>query len=141
MLTFKWSAGLEDFEDAHRIRQTVFIEEQGFQVEFDDIDKTAYHVTAYLDGAPVATGRLFCEEKSVYHIGRVAVLKPFRGRNYGGEMMREIIKKAKSIGAEKVILGAQVRARHFYETLGFEQYGDVFDDEGCPHIMMSKSVR
>jgi len=34
-------------EDVIRIRQTVFMEEQGFQNEFDEVDKTATHIVMY----------------------------------------------------------------------------------------------
>ena len=37
-------------EEATRIRREVFMEEQGFEDEFDDMDGRALHVVAFLDG-------------------------------------------------------------------------------------------
>ena len=70
-------------EEAHFIRQTVFVEEQGFREEFDTIDNTAVHAVVFADGSPIATGRIFpAEENGAYYLGRLAVLKDFRrGRN------------------------------------------------------------
>ena len=136
MLSFVWNRGLDGFEDAEKIRRKVFVEEQGFQREFDDTDKVCYHVTGYLDGAPAATGRLFRDGEDVYHAGRIAVAKPYRGKKYGAQLMREIIRKAEELGARDVVLGAQKQAEGFYEKLGFVPYGDVFFDEGCPHVHM-----
>lgn len=136
MLSFCWSKGLDDFKDASFIRKSVFIEEQGFTSEFDQTDKTCLHVTGYLKGNPVAVGRLFTETPGEYHAGRIAVMKPYRGRNYGAELMREIIRKSRELGAEKVVLAAQKRAEGFYKTLGFASYGEEFLDEGCPHVNM-----
>lgn len=66
-------------EEAHYIRQTVFVEEQGFREEFDTIDNTAVHAVGFIDGSPVATGRIFpAEENGTYYLGRLAVLKDFR---------------------------------------------------------------
>ena len=39
-----------------------------------------------------------------------------------------------------VYLGAQVQAQPFYEGLGFEPYGDIFDEAGIPHQMMRKAL-
>ncbi len=39
----KISNGKQDFEDAAFIRTEVFIKEQGFEIEFDDIDEKAVH--------------------------------------------------------------------------------------------------
>lgn len=42
-------------EEAHFIRQTVFVEEQGFREEFDTIDNTAVHAVGFADGTPIPT--------------------------------------------------------------------------------------
>lgn len=28
----------------------------------------------------------------------------------------------------------------FYETIGYTQYGEIEDDQGCPHIWMKKEL-
>lgn len=57
--TIKIAKGLANNADARLIRQQVFVEEQGFVNEFDDIDAKAYHAVIYTGGYPIATGRLF----------------------------------------------------------------------------------
>ena len=37
-------------------------------------------------------------------------------------------------------LHAQCRITAFYQTLGFTEFSDIDDDEGCPHIWMKKSL-
>lgn len=59
--TIKIAKGLANNADARLIRQQVFVEEQGFVNEFDDIDHEAYHAVIYTGGYPIATGRLFDE--------------------------------------------------------------------------------
>ena len=46
---------------ARDIRQQVFVEEQGFQEEFDQIDQRARHLLLYQQGQPVATCRLYAD--------------------------------------------------------------------------------
>ena len=60
--------GLENAPEAKLIRQTVFVDEQGFKNEFDDTDNKAYHGILTDNGEPVSTGRLFTENGD-YHIG------------------------------------------------------------------------
>ena len=66
-------------EGCAAVRKAVFMEEQGFQQEFDDVDDRAYHVLIQDGERPVATGRLFTEDGETYLIGRVAVLSAYRG--------------------------------------------------------------
>ena len=78
MFSFVWRQYPEDLTDPYFIRETVFMDEQGFSEEFDGTDSLALHLTLYLDGARAGCARLY-EEEGGWHIGRVAVLKPFRG--------------------------------------------------------------
>ncbi|MFW5651097.1 MAG: GNAT family N-acetyltransferase [Acetivibrio ethanolgignens] len=129
--------GENDLGDAFEIRRKVFIEEQGVpeELELDEMDAYAIHALVYVEGKAVATGRIIYDGYT-YKIGRVAVLKEERGKQYGDFIMRMLIDKAFLHGAEEVILGAQLTAVGFYEKLGFEKYGEVFDDAGIPHIHM-----
>ncbi|HEX3026193.1 MAG TPA: GNAT family N-acetyltransferase [Clostridia bacterium] len=135
-MEFKWTKGLEFFQDAHEIREKVFVKEQGFEHEFDQTDHEALHVVLYLDGVPVATARLFSEQGRVFHVGRVAVLKDYRGSHLGAALMKEVVRKAEQLGAEKIVLGAQKQAEPFYRKLGFLSENDCYFDEGCPHVNM-----
>ena len=73
-------------------------------------------------------------------IGRVAVLRPFRGRGVGEALMKAVLERAKARGMKDVHLAAQVQAMPFYERLGFEPYGDAFDEAGIAHRMMRREV-
>ena len=44
MYQIQFSRGLDALPLAKELRRKVFITEQGFQNEFDDIDRTAWHV-------------------------------------------------------------------------------------------------
>ena len=65
---------------AKEIREKVFIEEQGFQSEFDEIDGRAAHLVAFDEaGTPVGTCRVFWNAAVGSHtLGRLAVLKAYQ---------------------------------------------------------------
>ena len=59
MITNRCTRGLTENPEAKQIRQTVFVEEQGFHNEFDAMDAEAWHVVLWKDEHAIATGRTF----------------------------------------------------------------------------------
>lgn len=125
---------------AREIRRQVFMDEQGFRDEFDEIDDMAVHMVM-LDGGkePVATCRVFWDKDTKsYVLGRLAVVKGYRGQNIGSAMVEEAQRYVRKKGGECIVLHAQCRAASFYRKAGFTEFGDSDEDEGCPHIWMRK---
>ncbi|MBR1681454.1 GNAT family N-acetyltransferase [bacterium] len=129
--------GLND--DIIKIRTSVFINEQGFKDEFDEIDKTCTHIVLYDNEKPIATCRYFKEGEN-YHIGRVAIIKEYRGKHLGNKIMQIAETEIKNEGGEKIEVSAQVRVSEFYEKLGYNKIGDIYFDEYCEHIRMVKNL-
>lgn len=128
-------------EDAVFIRNTVFVEEQGFKEEFDQIDGRAVHMVMYDKDNPVAVCRFFKDtEPDTYIIGRIAVIKKYRGQAIGMELMSEAEKAIKKAGGKKICLHAQERVKPFYEKQGYYLSGINDYDEGCPHVWMHKEL-
>lgn len=126
------------------IREKVFVEEQGFQDEFDDvdIDNISFHLLLYIEGKPVATGRLYQKDPfgTVYIIGRLAVLFDYRKLNLGSIVLTSLEDKAKKCCATSIELSAQCRVQGFYEKHGYRTIGDSYLDGDCPHILMIKNI-
>ena len=75
-------------DDIKQIRTDVFMKEQGFENEFDEIDETAKFVLLSIDGKAVGTCRFFPSDiEGDAHIGRMAVRKLYRGQNLGSKIM------------------------------------------------------
>lgn len=126
-------------EDAFYIRKKVFMDEQGFHDEFDEIDDRAAHIVIYTeDEKPMGTCRIFQDEEGQYILGRLAILKEYRGLHLGEYIMKEALRYVAKVGGDSLALHAQVRAKEFYQKQGFTEYGEIEDDEGCPHIWMKK---
>jgi predicted GNAT family N-acyltransferase len=125
--------------DAQLIRRKVFIEEQNISEaeEWDDQDAVSLHFVMYEQNQPIATARLLPDDS----IGRVAVLKTYRGEGIGKLLMQHIINVAKHEGRTLLKLSAQAYATKFYENLGFQLQGDEYLDCGIPHIDMFQSLK
>lgn len=139
-MRYKITKGLENAPLAAKIREQVFIGEQGFKNEFDEIDTDAWHVVIFVDGKAAATGRLFIDNSGTAHIGRVAVLKAFRRQNLGSFVVAALEKKAFDLGYTQKELSAQLQAFPFYEKHGYSPVGEEYLDEHCPHIRMIKKM-
>jgi ElaA protein len=127
-----------DFAICMAIRMEVFVREQNvpIDVEMDDLDATATHYIATVDGAPSATARTRVEN-GVGYIERVAVRKEKRGTGVGRELMEHLIKRLRNHPQAKTIeISAQTYALPFYEKLGFVAEGDEYMDAGIPHKKM-----
>lgn len=127
-------------EEAKKIRQTVFMKEQGFNSEFDETDNTAKHILIFADEKSAGTGRFFTDDGKEYHIGRLAVLKQYRGLHLGSELIKAIESEIRLRGGKTAVLSAQLRAKGFYEKNGYTAYGDIYFDEHVEHINMKKQL-
>ena len=123
---------------AESIRFAVFVEEQGVprEIELDERDPACVHAIAFEGDSAVATGRLLPDG----HIGRMAVLKAWRGRGIGGEILRKLIEKARERGDRELVLSAQVHAAGFYRAHGFVEEGAEYLEAGIPHRDMRRRL-
>lgn len=117
------------------VRRTVFIDEQHVPeaLEWDDNDEKSRHVLALsIHGEPIGTGRLLPDG----HIGRMAVLREWRGKGVGSTILRALLDLARQDGLHTIRLNAQTHALAFYARHGFSVGGDVFMGAGIPHLEM-----
>ncbi|MDP3121348.1 GNAT family N-acetyltransferase [Polynucleobacter sp.] len=140
MITIETQSWLEARDTAYAIRYAVFVKEQGIpaELEIDDYDPIAEHALAFVDGECVATARIYLDEQdpSKAKIGRMAVLKEFRGQGIGTALLGEAIRAGMLQGASVFELHAQQSAVSFYAKLQFKPDGAIFDEVGIPHQRM-----
>lgn len=142
MLTYTMNFGLAENSPARMIREAVFMQEQGFENEFDDQDHDSWHFVFFFENNPVGCARLFMSpnQPSWLTLGRVAILKEYRSQHFGKEMLSIIEKEAKQKNALGIELSAQCRVQNFYAKSGYLPIGDIYMDEHCPHIHMEKRI-
>ena len=122
------------------IRHQVFVIEQQVpeDLEWDGIDAGCRHVLAEdRAGAPIGCGRLLPDG----HIGRMAVLRDWRGKGVGAALLDYLVELALEQGFYRVVLNAQVRAMPFYARHGFTRCGAEFEEAGIVHCAMDRLLR
>ncbi len=128
-------------EEACYIRETVFVQEQGFTDEFDKLDLVSTHLVLFAEDDPAAVCRVYWDDTmGQYILGRVAVLQEFRGQGLGGAVVKAAEDYVREQGGRALHLHAQCRITAFYEAIGYTPYGEIEDDQGCPHIWMKKDL-
>jgi tRNA(adenine34) deaminase len=121
----------DDASTLKQIRFEVFVDEQQVpaEEEVDRWDPLSIHAIAWVDGVAAACGRLLPDG----HIGRMAVRKPFRGKNLGAAVLLHLMARARQRGDRECVLSAQTHAIGFYEKYGFVAEGPEYLDCDIPH--------
>lgn len=141
--------------DLLRLRSDVFVVEQTCVfLDLDDNDQKAMHVLGWgtNDNSDdkerkkiLAYARIFGpgakadKDGDKACIGRVVTDPKVRGKGYGYAVMREAMEYCvKEYPQHAIIAGTQHHLGKFYgpEGLGFDPVGDVYDEDGIPHIDM-----
>lgn len=135
-------AETRDLAACHALRRAVFMDEQGISEadEMDDLDGQAVHLLAVDGGRPVGTARILTSG-ATGKIGRVCVLAEARGTGLGAALINVALGHLRATpGVTQAKLGAQTHAMGFYERLGFQACGPIYDDAGIPHRDMIRPL-
>ena len=130
------------------LRQQIFIIEQTcIFPDIDGLDPLCRHIIAYDGDDVLAAARIMAPGIDSDHaeqgdrpaIGRVVNSERLRGQGIGREVMRRSIEAcARDFPGKPIYLNAQLYLQAFYESLGFVQFGDEYEEDGIPHISMER---
>ena len=127
----KW---IDAHESLYMIREKVFIEEQKVtsQLEWDGMDEEAIHFLAFKNEKAIGCARAFVIEYYM-QLGRMAVLKEYRGEGIGTALLEKAMTTAKLNELSVIYISAQCQAINFYKKFGFEITSDIYLDAEIPH--------
>lgn len=121
-----------------QIREQVFMVEQSVPVEleWDDCDVEAIHLLVLNNQSqPIACARIVnnC-------IGRMAVIKSWRGVGVGKALLDKAIQTCQERNIKQVTLSAQIHAIQFYEKAGFRVMSEPYLDANIWHVDMQLNI-
>ena len=136
-VTIRRVSAQAELVQALAIRIRVFVKEQRVpaEIELDSDDQRALHFLAAVSSKAVGTARVVMKHGNA-KIGRMAVLKRYRRKGVGAQLLKRAVATAQKLRAGKIYLHAQVAVIDFYERMGFRAVGRVFDEAGIAHRKM-----
>jgi predicted GNAT family N-acyltransferase len=131
----KW---IDDHAQLKNIREQVFIQDQKVtpELEWDGIDEKAIHFLVFKDNEAIGCARAIVI-KNYMQLGRMAVLKKYRGIGIGSALLEKAIVTAKLKQLTSIHISAQCYAIDFYVKFGFEVISDIYLDAEIPHRDMT----
>jgi ElaA protein len=125
-----------------RLRSEVFVVEQNcVYQDMDDIDKQSYHLFALNEELLITCYCRIIPPTIVYvepSIGRVISNPKYRKTGIGKLLIEKAIVETTFLYPNATIeIGAQLYLKKFYESFGFLQQSEIYDEDGIEHIKMS----
>jgi len=134
----------EYYQDMRELRNKVLLRPLGIADHAWEMhDQIAWHFAALDEDKVVGCALLVPskENKYVAQLIQMAVDPTIQGKGIGKSLVTEIIKFAQLHQLNEITCHARAYAAQFYEKLGFEKYGEPFEEVGIPHFMMTLKLR
>ena len=120
---------------AHKIRYDVFVIGQNCPEDLEwEFEEESTHFLLLENDIPLATAR-HRKTKNGFKLERFAVHSKARGKGFGMLILKAILEDIKDSKSLKY-MHAQEQVTPFYEKVGFEKSGDLFEEAGIMHYKM-----
>jgi predicted GNAT family N-acyltransferase len=138
--SYKLVTGDVELQEAFGVRRQVFVREQGISEDlvFDKHDKEALHMVVKDGERVIGSARVQFLADNQAKLERMAVLKRYRRKGIGREMLLFLDTVWKDKQVQQVIIHAQLEVVPFYKLYGFDEVGLPFWEAGIKHIKMRK---
>ena len=131
-----------ELQEAFEVRRQVFVREQGISEDlvFDEHDREALHMVVKDGERIIGSARVQFLADNQAKLERMAVLKRYRRKGIGREMLLFLETVWKDKQVRQVIIHAQLEVVPFYKFCGFDELGLPFREAGIKHIKMRKQL-
>lgn len=145
---FKWSwksydqLTKDEIYEILSFRQTIFVvEQQSWYLDADGLDECSDHLLLKSKGQLIGYLRLVPPGKKYLtsSIGRISISKDYRDKGLGSALVNKGLERTQlNFSSFTSTISAQEYLIKFYEGFGFKVVGDVYDEDGIPHVEMLK---
>lgn len=130
-----------EWTNAVKLREKILREPLGSSFTEQELEeeKDHFQIAGFLDDVIIATAVLVPEGDAM-KMQRVVVAENLRSLNIGSEMMAFCEKFASDKNFNVMYCHARDAAVNFYIKNGYTGVGDYFDEDGIPHLKMTKKL-
>jgi len=138
--SYKLVTGNVELQEAFEVRRQVFVREQSISenLVFDGHDRKALHTVVKAGERVIGSARVQFLADNQAKLERMAILKRYRRKGIGREMLLFLDTIWKDKQVRQVIIHAQFEVIPFYKLCGFDELGLPFQEAGIKHIKMRK---
>ena len=130
---------LEDLYQALQLRAEVFVVEQDCPyLDLDGKDQKSRHLLGRSEGELLGYARTYEDDDGIW-LGRIVTSPRLRGVGAGTALMKKAVEDLSH--DRPILMHAQNHLAEFYNRFGFERRGDVFLEDGIPHVLMIRDPR
>ncbi|MBT3983154.1 MAG: GNAT family N-acetyltransferase [Bacteriovoracaceae bacterium] len=112
-----------------------------------DNDELTFHLGAFIDNKLVSVASFYFDQNSdlnqghQYRLRGMATLEEFRRKGLSKSLLKTAFPIIIQNQCQLVWCNARVSAQGFYESIGFEKFGESFDiSQTGPHQLMFKKI-
>jgi ElaA protein len=136
--------GVDNLYDALALRSRVFVLEQGPYLDPDGVDRGCWHLLAR-DAQGALQAYLRVVDPGVKYpepsIGRVVTAPEARGTGLGRRLVAAGVTRCVAAWPGRdICISAQAHLERFYGEFGFSRVGDVYLEDGIPHLQMTRAT-
>jgi len=134
--------GGKEYEQMVGLRYDVLRKPLGLQFsqEYLAKDKDATLIAAYESGEIQGCCILRERTDGRLQLQQMAVAASSQGKGTGRKLIKFAETTALTTGSNELFLHSRKYAAGFYEKLGYQPYGEEFEEVGIPHIKMKKHL-
>ncbi len=127
-------------QQAFEVRRQVFVREQDISEDlvFDGYDREALHMVVKDGERVIGSARVQFLADNQAKLERMAILKRYRRKGIGREMLLFLDTVWQDKQVQQVIIHAQLEVVPFYKLCGFDELGLPFWEAGIKHMEMRK---
>ena len=134
--------GSKEYYQMVKLREDILRKPLGlsFTKEELEAEKNNLLMIAKEDDQMLGCCMLIEEDPQTVRLRQMAVLNDLQGKGVGRALMQFAENIARDLGYKKLTMHARVTAVGFYEKLGYEVVGEMFEEVTIPHNSMEKSL-
>ena len=105
-------------------------------------DKNSWHFVAVEDAKVIGCVILFPlnEEKSKAQLMQMAVDNSWQGKGVGKLLVQSLMAFATAVEIKEIEIHSRAEVTTFYEQLGFQVYGEEFEEVGIKHRLLHLKI-
>lgn len=134
--------GSREYQQMVQLRNDILRKPLGLHFTPEELlkEKDEILIGAFEDEKMLGCCMLVRSDNSTVRLRQMAVLNNLQGKGIGRALMQFAENIARDLGYKKLTMHARLTAVGFYEKLGYQVVGDMFEEVTIQHNSMEKSL-